>query len=42
MAGRTDLLAPGSSSERFRSLDRRVYSPICLTLAALSLPRSYS
>ena len=39
MAGRTDLLAPGSSSERFRSLDRRVYSPICLTLAALSFPR---
>lgn len=39
MAGRTDLLAPGSSSDRFRSMDRRVYSPICLALAALSLPR---
>ena len=40
MAGHTDLLAPGASSDRFRSLDRRVYSPICLTLAALSLPRA--
>jgi hypothetical protein len=39
MAGRTDLLASGASSERFRSMDRRVYSPVCLTLAALSLPR---
>jgi hypothetical protein len=38
MAGRTDLLAPGASSERFRSMDRRVYSPVCLTLAALSVP----
>jgi hypothetical protein len=38
MAGRTDLLASGSSSERFRSMDRRVYSPVCLTLAALALP----
>jgi hypothetical protein len=38
MAGRTDLLASGASSEGFRSMDRRVYSPMCLTLAALSLP----
>jgi hypothetical protein len=38
MAGRTDLLASGASSERFRRMDRRVYSPVCLTLAALSLP----
>lgn len=38
MAGRTDLLASGASSEGFHSMDRRVYSPICLTLAALSLP----
>jgi hypothetical protein len=38
LAGRTDLLSPGSSSRRFRALDRRFYSPICLTLAALSLP----
>ena len=39
MAGRTDMLASGASSERFRNMDRRVYSPVCLTLAALSLPR---
>lgn len=38
MAGRTDALVPGSTSERFRERDRRVYSPLCLALAALSLP----
>jgi uncharacterized protein DUF3995 len=38
MAGRTDMLVPGSASERFRDRDRRVYAPLCLTLAALSLP----
>lgn len=38
LAGRTDLLSPGSSSARFRSLDRRFYSPLCLALAALALP----
>ena len=38
-SGRTDLLASGASSESFRDMDRRVYSPLCLTLAALSLPR---
>lgn len=38
LSGRTDLLAPGSSSPRFRALDRRLYSPLCLTLAALALP----
>ncbi len=38
MAGHTDLLAAGSTSDRFRARDRRVYSPLCLTLAALSLP----
>ncbi|HEX3609301.1 MAG TPA: DUF3995 domain-containing protein [Solirubrobacterales bacterium] len=38
MAGRTDLLSRGSVSERFRARDRRVYSPLCLALAALSLP----
>lgn len=38
LAGRTDLLAPGSSSERFRELDRRIYAPLCLTLAALAAP----
>ena len=38
LAGRTDLLVKGSSSERFRARDRQVYAPICLTLAALSAP----
>jgi hypothetical protein len=33
LAGRTDLLSPGSSSERFRRLDRVAYSPLCLALA---------
>ena len=33
-SGRTDLLVPGSASPRFRRLDRRVYSPLCLALAA--------
>jgi hypothetical protein len=28
----------GSCSQRFRELDRRVYSPLCLALAPLSLP----
>jgi hypothetical protein len=32
-AGRTDLLSPGSVSPRFRGLDRRVLSPLCLALA---------
>ncbi len=38
LAGHTDLVSPGSSSPRFRSLDRRIYSPLCLTLAGLALP----
>ena len=33
-AGRTDVVSPGSASTRFRGLDRRVYSPLCLALAA--------
>jgi hypothetical protein len=37
LVGMTDLLSPGSTSERFRRLDRRVYSPLCLALAAGSL-----
>ena len=37
LAGRTDLLSPGSSSDRFRRLDRRYYSPLCLALAAGAL-----
>jgi hypothetical protein len=38
LAGRTDLLAPGSSSARFRELDRRYYSPLCLAIAGLAVP----
>jgi uncharacterized protein DUF3995 len=38
LAGRTDIVSPGSLSERFRRLDRRYYSPLCLTLAALATP----
>lgn len=34
LVGRTDVLSPGSASPRFRSLDRRYYSPLCLALAA--------
>ena len=33
-AGRTDLLMAGSTSPAFRRQDRRLYSPICLALAA--------
>ncbi len=33
-AGRTDVAVPGSVSPRFRRLDRRFYSPLCLALAA--------
>ena len=33
-SGRTDLLSPGSTSARFRRLDRAFYSPLCLALAA--------
>jgi hypothetical protein len=38
LAGKTDIVSPGSSSERFRELDRRIYSPLCLTIAALAVP----
>jgi Protein of unknown function (DUF3995) len=34
LAGRTDVLVPGSESDRFRELDRRVLSPLCLSLGA--------
>jgi hypothetical protein len=37
LSGRTDRLSPGSNSERFVRLDRRLYSPLCLALAAGSL-----
>ena len=35
LAGRTDLVSPVSTGERYRRLDRRVYAPLCLTLAGL-------
>ena len=38
LAGLTHLVSPGSSSPRFRRLDRRFYAPLCLTLAALATP----
>jgi hypothetical protein len=37
LVGRTDLVSPGSASSRFRRLDRRIYSPLCLALAAGAL-----
>ena len=36
-AGRTDVASPGSVSARFRRVDRHVYSPLCLALAAGAL-----
>lgn len=32
LAGRTGLVAPGPTSERFRRWDRRLYTPLCLVL----------
>lgn len=37
LLGRTSLVSPVSTSPRFRHLDRRVYSPLCLALAIGSL-----
>jgi len=36
LTGRTDLVSPTSTGDRFRQLDRRLYSPLCLALAALT------
>ena len=36
LAGRTQLVSHSSVSARFTRLDRRIYSPLCLALAALS------
>jgi hypothetical protein len=36
LAGRTDLVSRTSTGDRFRRLDRRLYSPLCLVLAALT------
>jgi hypothetical protein len=33
LCARTDLLSPGSTSPRFRALDRQIYAPLCLVLA---------
>jgi len=33
LLGLTDAVSPGSTSERFRSLDRRFFAPLCLLLA---------
>lgn len=33
LAGRTELLVPGSNSARFVALDRRFYAPLCGVLA---------
>jgi hypothetical protein len=38
LTGLTHLVSRGSFSPRFRRLDRRLYGPICLTLAALAVP----
>jgi hypothetical protein len=35
VVGRTDLVSPGSTSPRFRRLDRAVYAPLCLTLGSM-------
>jgi Protein of unknown function (DUF3995) len=40
LMGRTELVAPGSNSERFRRLDRLVYAPLCLTMSLGALAAS--
>ena len=37
LAGRTDLLVPGSTSPRFRRNDRRAFAPLCAALATGAL-----
>jgi Protein of unknown function (DUF3995) len=32
-AGKTELVSPGSASDKFKEMDRRYYAPLCLTLA---------
>jgi hypothetical protein len=32
-AGRTDLVSPGSVSEKFRETDKRYLAPLCLALS---------
>jgi hypothetical protein len=38
--GKTDLVSPGSNSERFLRLDRRLYAPLCMALSLGSLAAS--
>ena len=38
LAGRTDLISPGSVSAAFRERDRRIYAPTCLILAFCTAP----
>jgi Protein of unknown function (DUF3995) len=33
LMGKTEMLAPGSNSERFVRLDRRIYAPLCLVVS---------
>jgi hypothetical protein len=33
LMGKTEVLAPGSNSERFVRLDRRIYAPLCVGLS---------
>ena len=43
ITGATAFLAPGgTTTERFRRLDRRVYSPLCAAIALASLPAAAS
>lgn len=39
LCGRTDVLSPGSTSPRFRRLDRQIYSPLCIALAYGAIAR---
>lgn len=36
LTGNTRLVSPNSTGTRFQRLDRRIYSPLCLTLAGLT------
>ncbi len=38
LAFHAGLLSTGSASQRFRRLDLRFYSPLCLALAVLAAP----
>lgn len=31
--GKTELVSPGSASDKFKQMDKRVYAPLCMTLA---------